>query len=118
MDEGNLPELKRLTNFFHRLLRAESDSDAGASLHSVEHHDKNCKLLKQVAGWNDLLSLGALGRLWRRRDVLSREERPELEDDEHDGDRDRDLDRGMKNGNDERTTLRLSLKWLPTACSH
>lgn len=116
MDEGNFPELKRLTNFFHRLLRAESDSDAGASLHSVEHHDKNCKLLKQVAGSNDLLSLGTSGRLWRRRDLLSREERPELEDEEHDRDRDRDLDRGMKNGNEVRTRLtrsslrRLSLK--------
>ncbi len=91
----------------------------------MEHHDKNCKLLKQVAGWNDLLSLGTSGRLWRRRDLLSREERPELEDDEHDRDRDRDLDRGMmKNGNDVRTRLtrsalrRLSLIWLRTLSSH
>jgi hypothetical protein len=70
-----LPEFHRLTNFFQRFFRAESDKDAGASLYSAEHHDRNSKLSKQAAGWKDLLSFATpLGRFRRRRALSEREE--------------------------------------------
>jgi hypothetical protein len=108
-----------LTNFFQSFFRAESDSDAGASLQFDAHQDKNSKLLKQTTGSKDLLSFGTpSGRLWRRRALSPREEWPELEDDEHERDRDRECDRGIRMmvgmplEQQLCETRRLSFKWL------